>query len=160
MLLVQMRHFSWPTWKGFAAETLNSVQIWRSYPYKKKQNKTKKKKPLHFVHDTEIGCLGAFNLQSGSQLTRLNTTWCLAIGSFQDTSDSNRTNSKTIRTIQMRHTGLWPVRSAVAVMKKYSNFESFLGCKSRRQSNGVMHPEEQKNERKKETNPPFSGTPI
>ncbi len=47
------------------------------------------------------------------------------------------------------------VRNAVAMTKKYMNFESFWGCKSRMPSSGVMPQEEKKNESEKETNPPL-----
>ena len=45
------------------------------------------------------------------------------------------------------------VTNAVAVTKKYRNIGSFWWGKNRRQSSGVMHPEEEKDESEKETNP-------
>ncbi len=65
---------------------------------------------------------GAFMLPSGSQITRLNTTSCLALEPFQNTSDSNQTNnSKTMRTItsrgapKKRYKDLWKRLSNVLI---------------------------------------------
>ena len=51
--------------------------------------------------------------------------------------------------------GTETVRNAETVTKKYRNFGSFLRCKSRRKSSGVVYPEKKKNESETETNSPF-----
>ena len=116
-----------------------------------------------FTDRNRAGWFGAFMLPGGSQLTRLNTTWCFALEPFQDTSDSNQTNCKTMRTKfkcftcafgRVRRTRT--IRNVVAVVTKSTEtLDPSWGCKSRRQSSGVVHPEEKKNETEKETNPPF-----